>query len=43
MDDVLTALVRDAEADPETVAVILRGSRFVGHERPDSDYDVYFR
>jgi hypothetical protein len=42
MDDVLTAVVRDAEADPETVAVILGGSRSVGHERPDSDYDVYY-
>jgi hypothetical protein len=42
MDDVLTALVRDAEADHATVAVILGGSRSVGHERADSDYDVYY-
>jgi hypothetical protein len=42
MDELLTALVRDAEADPDTVAVILGGSRSVGHERPDSDYDVYY-
>jgi hypothetical protein len=42
MDVVLAALVRDADADPETVAVILGGSRSVGHERPDSDYDVYY-
>jgi hypothetical protein len=42
MDDVLAALVRDADADADTVAVILGGSRSVGHERPDSDYDVYY-
>jgi hypothetical protein len=42
MDDVLAALVRDAEADPDTVALVLGGSRSVGHERPDSDYDVYY-
>jgi len=42
MDDVLAKLVRDAEADPDTVPVVLGGSRSVGHERPDSDYDVYY-
>jgi hypothetical protein len=42
MDHVLAALVRDADVDPETVAVILGGSRSVGHEGPDSDYDVYY-
>jgi predicted nucleotidyltransferase len=42
MDEVLAELVRDAEADPDTVAVVLCGSRSVGHERPDSDYDVHY-
>jgi hypothetical protein len=42
MDDVLGSVVREAEADPQTVAVVLHGSRAVGHERPDSDYDVCF-
>jgi len=42
MNEVLSALVRDAETDPDTVALVLGGSRSVGHERPDSDYDVYF-
>jgi len=42
MDDVLASVVREAEADPETVAVVLHGSRAAGHERPDSDYDLYF-
>lgn len=42
MDETLAVLVRDAEADPDTLAVVLGGSRSVGHERADSDYDVYF-
>jgi hypothetical protein len=42
MDDRLAAIVRDAEADDDTLAVVLCGSRGVGHERPDSDYDVHF-
>jgi hypothetical protein len=42
MDDVLAELVREGEADPKTVALVLGGSRSVGHERPDSDYDVYY-
>jgi hypothetical protein len=42
MDDVLAAVVRDAESDPDTVAVVLGGSRSVGHEHEGSDYDVYF-
>jgi hypothetical protein len=42
MDDVLAELVREAEADPDTLALVLGGSRSVGHERPDSDYDVYY-
>jgi hypothetical protein len=41
-DPVLAELIRDAESDPETVAVVLGGSRSVGHEHPHSDYDVYF-
>jgi hypothetical protein len=41
MDEVLGEMIRDAEADPGTVALILHGSRAVGHERPDSDYDMY--
>jgi predicted nucleotidyltransferase len=42
MDEVLAELVREAEDDPDTVAVVLCGSRSVGHERPDSDYDVHY-
>jgi predicted nucleotidyltransferase len=41
MDDpVLAEMVREAESDDETLALVLHGSRSVGHERPDSDYDV---
>lgn len=42
MDEVLAALVREGEADSDTVAIVLGGSRSVGHERPGSDYDVYY-
>jgi hypothetical protein len=42
MDAVLAKLVRDAADDPETLALVLHGSRGAGHERPDSDYDVCF-
>jgi hypothetical protein len=42
MDETLAAIVRSAEADLNIVAVLLHGSRAVGHERPDSDYDVWF-
>jgi hypothetical protein len=42
MDEVLSAVVREAESDPNTVALVLGGSRSVGQERPDSDYDLYF-
>lgn len=41
-DDILASVVREAEADPETVAVVLHGSRGAGHERPDSDYDLCY-
>jgi predicted nucleotidyltransferase len=42
MDDALAAIVRDAEADPNVVAAVLQGSRSVGQERSDSDYDVFY-
>lgn len=42
MDAVLAAIVRDAEADSETIAVVLCGSRSVGHEHADSDYDLHY-
>jgi len=42
MDAVLAELVRDAADDPETLALVLHGSRGAGHERPDSDYDDCF-
>lgn len=42
MDEILSAVVHDAETDPNTVALVLGGSRSVGHERADSDYDLYF-
>lgn len=38
----LDELVRAAEADPDTLAAILHGSRSVGHERPRSDYDLCY-
>jgi predicted nucleotidyltransferase len=41
MDDVLARLVADAQADPDTLAVVLAGSRARGHEHAGSDYDVY--
>jgi hypothetical protein len=40
-DPVLARLVADAEADVQTLALVLAGSRAHGHERDDSDYDVY--
>jgi hypothetical protein len=42
MDDVLSALLRDAEDDPDTLAVILHGSRGAGIADDASDYDVVF-
>jgi hypothetical protein len=41
MDETLAAIVRGAEGDSNIVAVFLHGSRTVGHERPNSDYDVW--
>jgi hypothetical protein len=41
MDAVLAALVRDAEADDDTLALVLCGSRSAGHEHEGSDYDVH--
>ncbi len=41
IDDVLAALVAQAEADPKTLALVLAGSRAHGHEHAESDYDVY--
>jgi hypothetical protein len=42
MDELLAELIREAEADPDTLALVLGGSRSVGHDRPGSDYDVYY-
>jgi hypothetical protein len=42
MDELLAEIVREAEADPKTVAVVLSGSRSVGHDRPGSDYDLHY-
>ena len=42
MDELLAELVREAEADEDTLALSLVGSRSVRHEREDSDYDVYY-
>lgn len=42
MDETLAAVVRGAEADANVLAVFLHGSRAVGHERADSDYDVWY-
>jgi hypothetical protein len=41
MDEVLAQLVSEAEADPETLALVLAGSRAHGHEHAESDYDIY--
>ncbi len=40
-DPVVEELVRGAEADPDTLALVLSGSRAVGHEQEESDYDLY--
>ncbi len=40
-DDVLASLVAQAETDPDTLALVLAGSRAHGHEHAGSDYDVY--
>jgi hypothetical protein len=42
MDEILAELVAEAAADDDTLAVILGGSRSVGHEHDGSDYDVYY-
>lgn len=36
----LTAIVAAAEREPETVGLLLHGSRAGGEPRPDSDYDL---
>jgi hypothetical protein len=41
-DAVLRRLVEEAQADTNTVGLILSGSRSAGYTRPDSDYDVYW-
>jgi hypothetical protein len=41
-DDVLAALINEAAADPETAGLILSGSRAVGLETAESDYDLYW-
>ena len=42
MDETHAAIVRGAQADDNVLAAFLHGSRAVGHERPDSDYDVWY-
>ena len=37
----LDELVAEADADPDTVALLLHGSRARGAERPESDYDLF--
>jgi predicted nucleotidyltransferase len=39
-DPFLAALIAAVSDDPETVGLLLHGSRAVGHQRPDSDYDL---
>src|SRR5262245_61969628 len=39
-DPVLRRLIEAAEADPETIGLILYGSRGAGYGGPESDYDV---
>ena len=38
--DLLDVLTAEAIADPDTLGLILHGSRAAGVERPDSDYDL---
>jgi hypothetical protein len=40
-DPVLTALVREAADDPETIGLILSGSRSAGCADEASDYDLH--
>jgi hypothetical protein len=42
MDALLANIVREADADPNVVGLVLHGSRSVGHDRPGSDYDLFF-
>ena len=39
-DPVLAELISDVRDDPETIGLLLHGSRALGTERPDSDYDL---
>src|SRR5437764_14713110 len=39
-DPVLRRLIEAAAADPETIGLILYGSRGAGYGGPESDYDV---
>lgn len=39
-DPILATLVAAVRDDPDTVGLLLHGSRAVGNERPDSDYDL---
>lgn len=41
-DEILASICREARADDNIAAVILHGSRSTGHERPDSDYDLFY-
>lgn len=41
-DPILSALIREAEVDPDVLGLILCGSRGAGAVHPESDYDVAF-
>lgn len=40
VDAVLAAVVAEVQADPDSVGLLLHGSRAAGTARPDSDYDL---
>jgi Domain of unknown function (DUF4037) len=41
-DPVLAVLIQGAAADPDTIGLVLSGSRAVGQETAESDYDLYW-
>lgn len=41
-DDVIQALIAEAEADPDVIGLVLIGSRAIGAVTPESDYDAIF-
>ena len=42
IDDVIQALMAEAAADPDVIGLVLLGSRAIGTETAESDYDLIF-